>query len=173
METFDIYEIACEYGLQVIETTTSSNGYPTCLHKALIGFSNFVEAENLSQKYGLRITTFFKKDGWSLWVRNNNTTYHALHITSDDYGDDYKHLYCSDRMRFYEDEVSPFIGNFNSLDELEGFVRDKRCLYDKLDNIDDSQLIITCQGKYFDTIDINSMDWSFDTRNFAIGVIKD
>ena len=174
METvFDIYDVALEYGLDVIETTTNGTGYPEDLKKAMIGFEEFEEAEKLANKHGLRITTFFKKDGWHLWVRTGNTTYRALHITSADYGDDYNHHYCSDRVRFYEEEVKPCLENFDSLDELEAFIRDKRKLFDKLDDIDDSQLVISYQGNYYETIDINSMAWAFDTKNYVIGVIKD
>ena len=174
METvFDIYDVALEYGLEVIETTANNTGYPERVRNAIIGFRNFKEAESLANKYGLRITTFFKKDGWNLWVRNSNMTYNALHITSADYGDDYSHHYCGDRRRFYDEEVKPCLDNFESLDELESFIRNKRKLYDKLDDIDDFQIVISYQGQYYETIDINSMEWSFDTKNWIIGVIKD
>lgn len=174
METkFDINDIALQYGLKVIETTTNGTGYPESLKKAMVGFDTFEEAETLANKYGLRITTFFKKDGWRLWVRDSNTTYRPLCITSSDYGDDYNHYYYGDRAKFYKEEVSPYLDNFKSLDELEAFIRDKRKLYDKLDIIDDSQIVISYLGKYFETIDIKSMVWSFDMKNYVIGVIKD
>lgn len=172
-QTFNIYDLALEYGLDIIETTINRNGYPESLKKAMIGFENFEEAKLVAEIYDLRVTTFFKKDGWQLWVRNSDTTYHPLHITSSDYGDDYKAHYCGDRVRFFEEEIKPCLDNFKSLDDLEAFLRDKRKLYDELDNIDDSQIVISYQDRYFETIDINSMAWSHDTKNYVIGVIND
>lgn len=55
----DIKEIAYEHGLEIIETTTGRNGYPQELKHAIIGFSTFREAEELAERYGLKITSFF------------------------------------------------------------------------------------------------------------------
>lgn len=142
----DFEEIVLYNNLEIIETTDAHNGYPQHLRKAIVGFGTFEEAPKLANEYGLRITTFFMRDGWQLWVRNSNTTYHPLHNTSSDYGDDYNHHYCSDRIRFFEEKVKPCLDNFESLNELEAFIRDKRKLYDKLDDIDDSQIVISYQG---------------------------
>ncbi|MBS4867808.1 MAG: hypothetical protein KH091_17470, partial [Parabacteroides merdae] len=64
MEEFNIYEVAEENNLDVISTTTGKNGYPQSVRYAITGFPNFSEAEKLAEKYGLRITTFWKKAGW-------------------------------------------------------------------------------------------------------------
>ena len=61
MEEFNIYEVAEENNLDVISTTTGKNGYPQSVRYAITGFPNFSEAEKLAEKYGLRITTFWKK----------------------------------------------------------------------------------------------------------------
>ena len=75
MEEFNIYEVAEENNLDVISTTTGKNGYPQSVKYAITGFPNFSEAEKLAEKYGLRITTFWKKAGWQLYVRDRNTTF--------------------------------------------------------------------------------------------------
>lgn len=61
MEEFNIHEVAEENNLDVISTTTGKNGYPQSVKYAITGFPNFSEAEKLAEKYGLRITTFWKK----------------------------------------------------------------------------------------------------------------
>ena len=70
MEEFNIHEVAEENNLDVISTTTGKNGYPQSVKYAITGFPNFSEAEKLAEKYGLRITTFWKKAGWQLYVRD-------------------------------------------------------------------------------------------------------
>ncbi len=173
MNKLDIYEIAQENNLQVIETTTGMNGYPQNLRNAIIGFDNFDEAKTLATKYGLRITTFFKKDGWQLWNRTGNITYRPMHITSSDYGDDYTHYSCSDAILFYENEVQPFLENFDNLDDLTKFIQEKQELLDEIKSIDDCQIIIACCGRCYDIIDRELMEWSYNTKNYVIGVISD
>lgn len=67
-------EIAYVCGLDVVETTTGRNGYPQNIKQAIIGFDNWKYAESTAERYGLRITTLHKRDGWQLWERNGDTT---------------------------------------------------------------------------------------------------
>lgn len=168
----DIKEIAYEHGLEIIETTTGRNGYPQELKHAIIGFSTFREAEELAERYGLKITSFFKKEGWQLWYRSGDQCFSPFRIKSEDYGDDYRHHYCSDDRTFFEDEVKPRLENFNDLDSLERFIRDSRKLLDEIESIDDSQLVISYMGRYYETIDMESMEWCHDGKFNVIGVMK-
>ena len=85
-----INEIASENGLHVINTTTGLNGYPQFLKKAIIGFENFEQAENLAEEYHLDIEIFTKRDGWQLWNRDNNHAYDAFDRSASDYGENYQ-----------------------------------------------------------------------------------
>lgn len=173
MKKFDIDAVAYESGLDIIETTTDLGGYPRNLKNAIIGFSTYEEAESLANEYGLRVTTFEKRDGWQLWVRNNGITYGALEITSDDYGDDYYNYYASDKDSFYREEVEPRLENYDDEEERESFLEDMREIYKAIEAIDETQVVITRDGRYYETIDIKSMSWSHDTKNYEIGVICD
>lgn len=173
MKKFDIDAVAYENGLDIIETTTDLGGYPRNLKNAIIGFSTYEEAESLANEYGLRVTTFEKRDGWQLWVRNNGITYGALEITSDDYGDDYYNYYATDKDSFYREEVEPRLENYDDEEERESFLEDMREIYKAIEAIDDTQVVITCDGRYYETIDAKSMSWSHDTKNYEIGVICD
>ena len=108
MEEFNIHEVAEENNLDVISTTTGKNGYPQSVRYAITGFPNFSEAEKLAEKYGLRITTFWKKAGWQLYVRDRNTTFEPMRISAENYGDDYMAFDSSSVESFYEDEVKPY-----------------------------------------------------------------
>ena len=171
MKKFDIDEVAYENGLDIIETTTDRGGYPRNLKRAIIGFSTFDEAEALANEYGLRTTTFEKRDGWQLWVRDNSRTYSAMEITSDNYGDNYYNYYASDKDSFYEEEVKPRLGDYDDIEELQSFLGDMREIYEEIKAIDENQVVITCEGRYYETIDAKSMSWSHDTKNYEIGVI--
>lgn len=165
--------IAYENGLQYITTTAASNGYPQNLRGAIIGFSTFNEAKALAEKHNLRITTFYKKDGWQFYTRNGDTTWSPLHITASDYGDDYSRFETSDRRYFFENEVKPFLEDMESFDDLRKFVSQKEKIFEKLENIDDGQFVITYRGAYYETIDRELMEWSNDSQTWVIGVIDD
>lgn len=164
--------IAYENGLEYIETTTGMNGYPQHIRGAIIGFYTFDEAKKLSKEHGLRITTFFKSDGWQMYQREGNTTYRALHITASDYGDDYSQLEVSDYRYFFEKEVKPFLDDIDSFSSLRSFISEKNDLYERLDDINDGQLVITFRGKYYETIDREMMSWSHDSKTWVIGVME-
>jgi len=165
--------IAYENGLEYIETTTGTNGYPQNICGAIIGFGTFEEAEKLARTHGLTIRTFFKRNGWDLYQRNNNTTYRALHITASDYGDDYSQFETSDRRHFFENEVKPFLDDMESLDDLRKFINQKEKIFEKLEDIDDGQIVITYCGNYYETIDRELMEWSDDSKTWVIGIMED
>jgi len=161
MEEFNIYEVAEENNLDVISTTTGKNGYPQSVRYAITGFPN------------LRITTFWKKAGWQLYVRDRNTTFEPMGISAENYGDDYMAFDSSSAESFYEDEVKPLLDDINSLEDLEKFVSGRKELLDEIKSIDETQLVIACHGHYYETVDRETMEWSFDSKTYVIGVIKD
>ena len=165
--------IAYEKGLEYIETTTGMNGYPQCIRGAIIGFETFEEAEEVAQEHGLRITTFFKRDGWHLYERNNNTAWEPLKITSCDYGDDYSHYDSDDVENFFEEYVAPMLGEFDNFEDLQTFIDEHKRIYEELQSIDEAQLVITCMGRYYETIDKKSMSWSNDSKTWVIGVMEE
>jgi hypothetical protein len=170
----DLINIAKTHHLQIVETTTAKNGYPQELRFAIVGFGYFCDAEELAYKYGLRITTLYKKDGWALWVRNNDTTYSPLEITCEEYGDDYRDYDGGSQRLYYEDEINSIDFNeFNNFSELKEFIDEREEVYNEIANATSDQLVITCNGRYFDTIDKRAMRWSFDTHNYIIALVQD
>ena len=164
--------IAYENSLEYIETTTGMNGYPQHLRGAIIGFNTFAEAEAIAQEHGLCITTFFKRDGWHFYQRDGNTTYEPLKITSYDYGDDYSHYDYDDVEYFFEENVAPMLGDFDNFEDLQKFIDEHKRIYEELQSIDETQLVITCMGRYYETIDKKLMSWSHDSKTWVIGVME-
>lgn len=166
--------IAYENGLEYIETTTGMNGYPQHIRGAIIGFDTFDEAKKLSKEHGLRITTFFKYDGWQMYQREGNTTYHALHITASDYGDDYKHFTNEiPESDFIGEELLPNLlaTTFGDIITIANRYEE---LFDKIVEAEDDELVIADTfGEYVETIKKELMSWSHDSKTWVIGVMEE
>ena len=169
--TTDFYTIAEIENLQVVDTTSAMSGYPQSLKKTLIGFDSFEEAERIAGEYGLSIETFTKRDGWQLYCRTNNRAYSAIEVSAEEYGDDYRSFTASDYEGFYENEVQGMIGEFDDFDSVEDFLEKKKKIYDAIEDLEDDEMVLTCQGEYYDTVKRYTMCHSFDTKTTIIGLI--
>lgn len=163
-------DIAYEYGLELIETTSERNGYPRNLKKAIIGFNTFDEAEELADRYGLQVHTFERRDGWQLWYRGNKA-YGPMIISASDYGDDYSEYSTRDLDNFFQEHVKPSLADIDDFDSLAEFIDKMRGLYEDLQAIGDDAIIITHQGLYYDTVQKETMEWYHDTHHYVIGII--
>lgn len=69
-----LQEIAKEYNLELIATTTAATGYPQELKRALIGFTSYEQAEMVAERHGRELGLVFdcfeKRDGWTFWSRD-------------------------------------------------------------------------------------------------------
>lgn len=164
--------IAYQNGLELIETTSERNGYPSHLKNAIIGFDSFEEAEKIAKDNNLSIEIFTKKDGWQLYYRTGNSAYEPFKNGADNYGDIYSELSSEDVDTFYEEEVKPCVDNFNDLDSLSNFIKNQKEILEKLELIGDDEKIITCDSRYYETIKKTSMSFYFDTKTSVIGLIE-
>lgn len=167
----NLAEIASENGLQLIETTTNSTGYPESLQKAIIGFDTFEQAEELAEENGLSIEFFQKRDGWDLWYRTGSTAYEPFRRSVEDFGDDYSKFSKEDLEDFYENEVQPFVSEFDSFDDLRSFLEQNEKIKDEIEDAEDDEIVITYCGEYYDTIKERTMAYNYDTHSYAIGLI--
>ena len=166
--------IAYEKGLEYIETTTGMNGYPQHIRGAIIGFGTFEEAVTVAKEYGLRITTFFKRDGWQLYQRDRNTTWEALKITSYDYGDGYRHFTNEiEEEDFIKEELLPNIVA-TTFGDIQIMIYRYGYLFDKIVEAEDDELVIADDsGEYVETIKKELMSWSHDSKTWVIGVMEE
>ena len=173
-----INEIASENGLHVISTTTGLNGYPQFLKKAIIGFENFEQAENLAEEYHLDIEIFTKRDGWQLWSRGNNHAYDAFERSAEDYGENYQQF----EANMSQDDFLQQVGAASYIDELadeedgldriEEYMKDLRKLYNAIAKAADDEIVIADGDVYVETIKKKTMQYSYDTKNYVIGLIN-
>ena len=145
-------QIAYQNGLELIETTSERTGYPANLRHAIIGFETFEEAEKIADENNLSIEIFTKRDGWQLYYRTGNSAHEPFKNSADNYGDDYHGFTTEDIDTFYEEEVKP--------------------IFEKLELLDEDEMIITCEGRYYETIPKASMSFYFDTKTTVIGLIE-
>lgn len=164
-----ILDIADEQGLSIIETTSEGNGYPKELRKAIIGFDSFEDAKTFAKKYNLSVMMFFQRNGWQLWHRRD-IAYEPIKVSASDYGDDYRELTVADMDSYFEDEVKTCLDNFEDFDSIEIFLDEQKEIYNELKYLNESEKIITYQGRYYETVSIESMDWSYDSKRWIIGV---
>lgn len=169
----DIYDIAEIENLQVIETTSEYNGYPSNIKKALIGFDDFASAERVAGKYGMNIEFFTKRDGWQLYYRTGSRAYSPIEVSAEDYGNDYESFTSKDLEEYYENNVQGMIGEFTDFEQVESFLAKEKKIYEAIEELEDDEMVLTCQGHYYDTIKQFTMSFYYDTKITVIGLIKD
>lgn len=172
MKTMDLQSIAYENGLEYIESVSGgNNGYPSGIEGGIIGFVSFDEAKEFARKYDLWMCTFHKRDGWQMYEREGQP-YEPLKVTASDYGCDYDQFDSDDYEDFFEEQVRPMMDCCENFDSLQNVIDNCKEIYEELGTIDDTQLVITCCGRYYETIDKESMEWSNDGHKWIIGVSK-
>ena len=170
-------EIASENDLQVIDTTTGLNGYPHALKKAIIGFDDFEQAEKLAEEYHLDIEIFTKRDGWQLWSRDNNSAYEAFERSASDYGENYQQFSADISQDDFLQQVgaASYIDELadeeDGLDRIEEYMKDLRELYNAIASADDDEIVIAEGDVYVETIKEKTMQYSYDTKHYVIGLI--
>lgn len=169
--TTTIEEIASENGLELIETTAERSGYPRGLQKAIIGFDTFDEAEKLAKEHGLDIEIFTKRDGWNFWYRTGDKAWEPFERSADEYGDDYHKYSKEDFDDFYENEVQPFVADFDSFEQLRSFLNNMEHVKDEIENAEDDEIVIARTDGYCETIKAKTMEYEYDTHHYAIGLI--
>lgn len=170
--TDSLLQIAYQNGLEIIETTREHNGYPAHLKKAIIGFDTFEQAEKMANENNLSIEIFTKRDGWQLYYRTGNSAYEPFENGASDYGDSFSEFSRDDLGTFYEDEVKPFLEQFDGFESVSSFIEMKKEIFEKLEMIDDDEIVIANEGRYYDTIQKKSMRFCHDTKTMVIGLIE-
>lgn len=88
---------------------------------------------------------------------------------------DAKNQFYMDESGFIEetDAVEALTGQFDleEFDLVNAFLQMKNEIFDELKKLDPNQVVITFQGKYYETLDKKSMSFYHDTNHYAIGVV--
>ncbi|MDO6737055.1 hypothetical protein [Wenyingzhuangia sp. 2_MG-2023] len=160
--------------LDYIEITQGSNGYPKNLYRAITGsnFKNFKELEEFADKHNLEVFKAHKKDGWQLW-ESQGWTNKPIKASEDDYGDDYgsiNYMEFDNEEDFISREISKTISEDTDLnfEGLESFINSKKELWEKIESLEEDELIITHFGVYSDTVKEESLTFYHDTHHYQI-----
>ena len=62
-------ELSKRKNLDLVDTTSQANGYPSNEVTAIVGFSTLETAENFANKYEFSTVLLHKRDGWNFWAR--------------------------------------------------------------------------------------------------------
>lgn len=165
--------IAYQNGLELIGTTSKWNGYPANIKYAIIGFDTFEEAEKIARENNLSIEVFTKHDGWDLYYRTGDYVYEPFRNSASNYGENYNEFSIEDIDTFYEEEVKPFLEQFDDFDSVSSFIDMKKEILERLEMIDEDEIVITNEGRYYETIQKKSMRFYHDTKTKVIGLIED
>lgn len=163
-------ELASEYGLQYVETTSARNGYPENIAPAIVGFNSFEDAENFAKEHGLDTWLLHKCDGWQLWNRVHSVD-EPMSISCEDYGEDYNLYTAVSLENYFENEVKPCLENFDNIEDLRSFLDKQEMFMQELESLNDDEAVITYCGTYYERIKLHPMVWKHDTHKYIIGVM--
>lgn len=168
----EILEIARQDGYSTIEITYGTNGYPQHLGDyGVIGFENFDAAQQFAEQYGGEVAHFTSRDGWHFW----NTTGRAwgpytVYDMLKDMGDNYS--IASNEFEVYAEQLAEVARRFDGdFSELKAVMNNIEEIILAIDNKDDDEAVITNCGNYYDTVKMETMQYSYDTHRYAIGVL--
>jgi hypothetical protein len=168
MKTFE--KVGFE-SLEKVEVTKGRNGYPSNIYPAYscVSLENFEEVKTLAEEENKKIILLHRRDGWDLW-ESKGPVFNAIQVSASDFGDNYSEIYYQSESEFFENEVKPFIEDFANFEEINNFLAMKNKLFEEIDLLEDNEVVITHEGKYFETYKQECLSFSHDTHNFIIAL---
>ena len=170
MEKDKLLDIASEAGYDVVETTSGVNGYPADLKYAVTGFEDFESAQEFAKMNGLTLISLHKRDGWQLWERGGSVS-EPYKNSAELFGENYSQFSIKDESSYFKDNVRPHLSDFDDIDSLKLFLEDQEEIIDEFISLEDDEIIIVKDGKYYDTYKKEVMSYSYDTHNYIICAI--
>lgn len=106
--------IAQENCLEYVETTIGSNGYPSHIEGAIIGFESFEQFSEIKSQYNLQSLYLTRREGNHLWNRGNVANiYTPFDVDADMFGEGYEIWYQWDSDRYKEYVLECVLDEFN------------------------------------------------------------
>lgn len=171
METINLLDLADAHSLETIETTQGRNGYPSGTGYAITGFESWEELKQFAEENELEPTLFHSRDGWHFW-ESKGIMYTPFQKSAEDYGDNFSEIPKMDEETFIENEVQFFFEDpKESFQEIEEFLKEKKEVWEEVENMEDDEIVITHEGRYYETIKRQSLYWSHDTHNYCIALV--
>lgn len=172
METLSNEEIAYQEGLDLVHTTTSPVGYPSCVGTAITGFDDFEQAEAMADQYGKRIVLLRQKAGWQLWYNNWCQLTEAPCLEAEDVG--YHREYSNDTSE--EELIAHLIGEIGGLKYLEDIVELSEAMLSlnrDLQSLDEDEVIFAERDDNYLAYEVFKKyptKWDYDSNYFIIAI---
>lgn len=148
-----------------IETFTNK----TYENEVVVGFEYFEDAILYAKENeGTEVVLLYKRDGDRCWT-NKGYTLEGIEVKVEDFGSDYHAYTDEDLDDFFNEEVHPALEN-SSMEEAEECFANFKEVYEHLLTIDETQYVIVCGNKYYDTMDKIVCSYNYDVHSYMIGV---
>ena len=77
-----------------------------------------------------------------------------------------------DEEEFFDIYIRGQLAHCENLEEAEDILKYGKEIYEKIQELEDRQAVITSDGRYYETINKQSMKYYYDTHHYAIGVME-
>ena len=167
-------EAAQNFNLEIVNTNSDLNGYPSDLKEALTGFASFEEAEKVAEGIGGHVEKLVRPFGHEFWTRDGRM-YEPVSFTAEMFGDNYAIF--EDAEDYWKDAQEVLAEKIESsdLEEVENIMKDIRKAYDAIDNLKEGEVALceNYRGIYLYRQTLSNVEYTFDSKDYAIGVIAD
>lgn len=171
----DLGQIAYENDLEVIQTTSESNGYPRNLRYVILIDEDWdwEDIKEIANKYNLDIIELHKREGWQLWARGRNRDRLYDGQDNPEFNDDTCFFEDGDGDDFWEREQDTLAELLKVSDRQEfiDLVNHYKDIADAADDLDTSEFIAYNSHKY-DTYPKYTARLVGDTHHWGIGLIE-
>ena len=184
-----LHDIAESNGLDVVETTSQRNGYPSEIKKAIVGFMDWAQLREVVQKYEivpLYSLELHKRDGWDLWYRGSRTSV-PMEFRVDKWGDNYYSLNgdWKDERVFMKNHVMEIFEGFRentdnlTFDNIRNFFDNFSEIWNEVQLIGDldAEVVVRTDNdgvhRYVETMRTHPMGINHDGRSVQIALMID
>lgn len=153
--------------LQIVETTSGWNGYPSQLQHAIVGFNTFEEAEVFAEEHSMELIHLKKRDGWDLWERGN-TAWNAYDMMPNYDNDNNTVMY-----NYQEDiteEVKDYISGLDEFEEIAKAVETYKEINEKIEDLEEDEILLVHNGS-LEVIKKEAMSYCEDVYHYTIAAI--
>lgn len=166
--------------LEEIDITTSRNGYPRELHRGVIGFETFEQAEKIAEKYRGKVVEFTRDDGWNFYY-SNGTIWKEYDIAEiekvfDYFEDVFEKAWSLEQIKdeldfLKEGAYAQFVDGYIDKEEYDGRIeRIDKVLSDVVSFPDDKVAFLNRDTLEIEYEDRYTMHYWYDVTHYEIGV---
>lgn len=174
-ETFDNYNFDNGKAFEIVETTSSSSGYPEGLKWALTSFEDWDEAEEAAKALDGEIISLRRRDGQQLWTRDGRVfePYTRTPESDDEEiwpgGEQSAREYWDGERVILADALQRGELDVDGLAALAGKISKAS---EEIADADEEQGVITRRGEFVEVIDLRPMSYhDGDVTAYQIAVI--